>query len=137
MRVKSGLMIVVGALIMASPTMVLGGVIGYSVQSNGNDHLYSIDLKTGAATDLGALNFGDAEGLAFAGSNLYAIGGTEEEFWNITTPPGTKIGSTGSRNGLDAGLDSDPISGKMYNINGHWGGRTFMKSTWPRGPRPL
>lgn len=89
----------------------------YSVQSNGDDHLYSIDAATGVATDLGLVDFGDAEGLAFVGSTLYAIGGTVDEFWNITTPPGALVGATGDREGIDAGLDYDPTSGTMYNRN--------------------
>lgn len=90
----------------------------YSVQSNGDDHLYSIDAATGVATDLGRLAFDDAEGLAFAGSTLYAIGGSTHELWNITTPPGVLVGATGTRNGIDAGLDFDERSGTMYNFNG-------------------
>jgi len=93
----------------------------YSVQSNGDDHLYSIDAATGVATDLGRLAFGDAEGLAFAGSTLYAVGGSTQELWNITTPPGVLVGATGTRNGIDAGLDFDNRSGTMYNLNGDQG----------------
>lgn len=90
----------------------------YSVQSNGNDRLYRIDAATGVATDLGQLPFEDAEGLAFVGNALYAIGGTLEEFWTISTPPGTMTGETGPRDGGDAGLDVDPVSGRLYNLNG-------------------
>jgi hypothetical protein len=106
-------------LLIASPCVLWASPIGYSVQSNGNDHLYAIDLATGVASDLGLIGFGDAEGLSFdSAANLYAIGGNEGQFWNITTPPGFLIGSTGPRAGIDAGLDSDPTTGKMYNIQG-------------------
>lgn len=98
----------------ASPTL-------YSVQSNGNDHLYRIDAATGVATDLGLLTFADAEGLAFIGNTLYAIGGTIGELWNITTPPGSLVGLTGPRNGLDAGLDYNSADGRLYNYNGNNG----------------
>jgi hypothetical protein len=98
------------ASVSAAPTL-------YSVSSNGNDHLYRIDAMTGVATDLGLIAFGDAEGLAFANSSLYAIGGSVPEFWNITTPPGILVGSTGPRNGIDAGLDFNVASGVMYNMN--------------------
>jgi len=91
--------------------------IGFSVRSNVDDHLYSIDLVTGLTTDLGLVGFGDAEGLAFVGSTLYAIGGTVDEFWNITLPPGSLVGNTGARRGIDAGLDFNLSDGKMYNIN--------------------
>lgn len=90
--------------------------IGYSVRSDVDDHLYSIDLNTGVATDLGLVGCNDVQGLAFVGSTLYGMGGTVDEFWDITTPPGSKIGDTGSRSGIDAGLDYNPITGKMYNI---------------------
>ena len=59
----------------------------YSVQSNGDDHLYSIDAATGVATDLGRLAFDDAEGLAFAGSTLYAVGGTAPVSYTHLTLP--------------------------------------------------
>lgn len=90
--------------------------IGYSVRSDVDDHLYSIDLTTGVATDLGLVGLTDAQGLEFVGSTLYGIGGTVEEFWDLTTPPGSKIGDTGPRSGIDAGLGYDPTTSKMYNI---------------------
>lgn len=108
----------VGALgLLASVSF---GQIGYTVMSNGNDHLYQIDFSTGVATDLGLLNFGDAEGVAFGpGGQLYGIGGSVSEFWNITSAPGSLIGATGPRNGTDAGMDF--YNGVMYNIQGSGG----------------
>lgn len=100
---------------------VHAAVYGYSVQSNGNDHLYRIDLTTGLADDLGAVGLSDAEGLAFVGSQLYSIGGTVPELWNLTTPPGVLVGATGARNGVDAGLSYDPSSGTLYNLNSSGG----------------
>jgi hypothetical protein len=96
-------------------------VIGYSVASNFDDHLYAINLNTGAAVDLGLVGLDDAEGLAFAGSTLYAIGGTVPEFWDITTPPGFLVGGTGPRDGIDAGLSFNTANGTMYNIQGGGG----------------
>lgn len=90
--------------------------IGYSVRADVDDHLYSIDLNTGVATDLGLVGCNDIQGLAFVGSTLYGIGGTVHEFWDITTTPGSMIGATGTRSGMDAGLGYDPTTGKMYNI---------------------
>jgi len=117
--------LIVALGLTALPAVVCAGPLGYAVQSNGDDHLYQIDLATGAVIDLGRISFGDAEGLAFAGGSLYAIGGTVSEFWDITTPPGFKVGDTGSRDRLDAGLDYDPVSGKMYNIQGDSSGSTL------------
>lgn len=98
-------------------SVAYAGPIGYTVQSNGNGHLYSIDLATGVATDLGLVGLFDAEGLTWVGGTLYGIGGTVPEFWNLTTPPGFLIGSTGPRDGLDAGLGDAP-DGTVYNIQG-------------------
>src|SRR5690606_1364123 len=98
--------------------------VGYSVSSNGNDHLYAIDLPTGVATDLGVINFGDAEGLSHDGSgNLFALGGSEQNLWNITTPPGTLIGATGGMTGSDSGLDW--FNGTMYAMSGAGGASTL------------
>ncbi|MEZ6234264.1 MAG: GC-type dockerin domain-anchored protein [Phycisphaerales bacterium] len=88
-----------------------GGPIGpgaYSVQSNGDDHLYRINLMTGVATDLGLIGLNDAEGVSDGpGDRLFAIGGTVEEFWNITSTPGSLVGATGPLGGIDSGLDWD------------------------------
>ncbi|MAG55901.1 MAG: hypothetical protein CMJ83_06390 [Planctomycetes bacterium] len=92
--------------------------IAYSVQSNGNDNLYQIDLTTGMATSLGLVGLNDAEGMASIGSTIYAIGGTIDELWDITSPPGTMIGPTGPRNGVDAGLAYDNGNGILYNLQG-------------------
>ncbi len=100
---------------------VSAGPIGYSVSSNGNDHLYRIDLATGVATDLGLVNFDDAEGLEWANGVLYGIGGTSNQLWNLTSPPGSLIGATGTRNGIDAGLGFNPATGIMYNMGGNSG----------------
>lgn len=114
----------------------IAGPIGYSVRSNQDDHLLQIDLATGVATDLGAINFGDAEGLAFGpGGQLYAIGGSVNELWNITTTPGSLIGSTGTRNGTDAGLAY--YNGTMYNINGSGSGSSLYTVNLATGATTL
>ncbi len=123
------------ALIGVAP--VLAGPTGYSVRSNADQHLYSIDLATGVSTDLGLINFADAEGLAFVGNQLYAIGGTVDEFWNITTPPGVLVGATGPRIGIDAGLDFDQTQGKMYNLNGDFTGSALYEINIANGVATL
>ncbi|MBE0660418.1 MAG: PEP-CTERM sorting domain-containing protein [Bryobacteraceae bacterium] len=99
-------------------TTLSAAPIGYSVNSNDSDRLYRIDLTTGVATDLGALTFGDAEGLEIVNGTIYGIGGSTNEFWNLSTPPGSLIGATGTRNGTDAGLGYSPATGTLYNLNG-------------------
>ena len=108
---------VVCAAVMAFPAFAQD--VAYSVDSNVSDSLFEINLASGAATNLGGIGFGDAEGLAWVEDTLYAIGGTEAELWDITSPPGTLVGNTGARNGLDAGLDVDPTTGRLYNFQGN------------------
>ncbi|MEX0678396.1 MAG: PEP-CTERM sorting domain-containing protein [Pirellulales bacterium] len=124
-------------LVIVGVAPVLAGPTGYSVRSNADQHLYSIDLGTGVATDLGLLNFSDAEGLAFAGSRLYAIGGFVAEFWNITSPPGVLVGATGARNGIDAGLDFDETQNKMYNLNSDAGSSSLYEINIANGAANL
>lgn len=110
LRVRVGIALTTVCVLTAG----VSGQIGYSIQSNGNDHLYEIDLTTGIATDMGQINFGDSEGMTFGpGGFLYGIGGSVDEFWNIST--NTMIGATGARKGIDAGLDWDGST--MYNLN--------------------
>ncbi len=95
------------------------GPVGYSVRSNVDNRMLQIDLATGIAVDLGIISFSDAEGISFGpDDNLYAIGGTTNELWNITSAPGVLVGPTGTRVGIDAGLGMDPITGRMFNLNG-------------------
>jgi len=123
----------VGGLILVLLAMIgnaIAGPIGFSVRSEGDDHLYRIDLLTGVATDLGLVGVGDAEGLAFVGSKLYAIGtGTtfNHQLWNITDPPGFLVGRTGIRGGVDAGLDYDARTGTLYAYEGNTAGGALYR----------
>ncbi len=112
---------VVGALgLLVVPAAV--AQTGFTVTSDGNQHLYRVDLQTGVATDLGLLNFADSEGLSFVGTTLYAVGGSTTELWNITTPPGSPVGSTGPRMGADSGLAYSTVAATLYNLNGDFFG---------------
>jgi len=112
------------------------GPYAYTIQSNGNDHLYRIDLASGEATDLGLMNFGDAEGMSFGpDGDLFAIGGTTAEFWNVSRAPGVLVGATGPRNGGDAGLDS--YNGVMYNLNGGIGASSLYRINTSTGAATL
>jgi hypothetical protein len=105
-EMRTKLTIAVLAIVAASNAFAGASVIGYSVMSNGDDHLYEINFTTGMATDLGLVNFEDAEGMAMSvGGTIYAGGGTVQELWDITTPPGSLIGSMGTLSGVDAGMD--------------------------------
>ncbi|HEX2643722.1 MAG TPA: IPTL-CTERM sorting domain-containing protein [Thermoanaerobaculia bacterium] len=48
------------------PGLSLSAQTAYSVQSDGDDKLYSIDLHTGVAKAIGATGFGDIESLTFS-----------------------------------------------------------------------
>jgi len=110
---KNKTLIVAGLTVAASAAYAGLPIIGYSIQSNGNDHLYEINFSSGIATDLGLVNMDDGEGVAMdAASTLYAVGGTRNELWDVTTPPGSLIGATGTMSGIDAGMDW--YNGSLY-----------------------
>ena len=95
-----------GLALAASAAYAGSSVIGYSVMSNGDDHLYEVNFTTGIATDLGLVGFEDAEAMAMAtNGDLYAAGGSVQDLWNVTTPPGFLIGSMGTLSGIDSGMD--------------------------------
>ncbi|MBX3378261.1 MAG: S8 family serine peptidase [Phycisphaeraceae bacterium] len=123
-------------------TMKRSPVYGYSVQSNGNDRLYRIDMETGEAVDLGLVGNGDMEGLSFGpDGNLYGITGsataTTGQLWNISIPPGSQVGGSFARNGIDAGMDyfdgalfqlqgNNSTSSILYRINPNTGAPTLV-----------
>jgi len=73
-----------------------GAVIGYSVQSDGDDQLYRIDLTTGVATAIGPVGFNDTEGLTFHPFSgvLYGIDDDTDQLITIDveTGAGTAVG---------------------------------------------
>jgi hypothetical protein len=100
--------------LVAACEAVSAGPVGYSVSSDGDGHLYRIDLQTGVATDLGAAF--RAEGLAFSGGQLLGIDGGAQGFVSLATLPGGVVGLTGARFGDDAGLAVNPLTGRAYNV---------------------
>lgn len=73
--------------------------IGYAIQSDGDDQLYSIDLGTGVATAIGAVGFDDVESLAFQPGTgvLFGVDDISDQLITIdlTTGAGTAVGSLG------------------------------------------
>lgn len=113
-------LIAAGLTLAATGAFAGGSIIGYSIQSNGNQHLYEINFSSGMATDLGLVSFADGEGMAMnAAGTMYAIGGTVNELWDVTTPPGSLIGATGTMTGIDAGMDS--FGGTLYAASANFG----------------
>ncbi len=73
--------------------------IGYAIQSDGDDQLYSIDLATGVATAIGAVGFTDVEGLTFQPGTgvLFGVDDISDQLITIdlATGAGTAVGSLG------------------------------------------
>ncbi|MDQ2985236.1 MAG: PEP-CTERM sorting domain-containing protein [Armatimonadota bacterium] len=113
-------LIAAGLTLAATSAFAGANIIGYSIQSNGNQHLYEINFSTGMATDLGLVSFADGEGVAMDGAGtIFAVGGTINELWDVTTPPGSLIGATGTMSGIDAGMDS--FGGTLYAASANFG----------------
>jgi hypothetical protein len=120
------------ALLLCLPVFAWANPFGYTVTNIINQseqvesRLMRIDLSTGAYTDLGVVDFHDADGLAFANHQLYAVGEPEPEpgsarlgeLWNLTTPPGSMIGGTGWH-ATSAGMDYDRTTGSMYYLSSY------------------
>jgi hypothetical protein len=75
------------------------GSMGYSVQSDGNQKLYRIDLATGVATPLGATGFDGIEGLTFdpGCKTLFGVDDVKDRLVTCDTNTGAckSIGSLG------------------------------------------
>lgn len=85
----------------------------------GDNNLYEVNLSNGATSALGLMDALNLEGMALLpDGRILGIDANIDDVWNITPPPGSLIGTTGPRFGVDAGLAYDPISGKLYNLSG-------------------
>lgn len=82
-----------------APALRIGTpLIAYSVRADVDEHLYTIDLTTGATVDIGPVGTGDVEALTFSCDGvLYGIddGTSELVRINTTTGAGTVIGPLG------------------------------------------
>jgi hypothetical protein len=99
-------------MILASVPAAAG--TGYSVQSDGNQKLYRIDLATGVATPVGATGFDGIEGLAFdpGCKTLYGVDDVKDRLVTCDTETGgcKTVGSLGvdiTDTGLAFGNDGD------------------------------
>lgn len=115
-------------------------VIGYSVQSDGDDQLYSIDMTTGAATVIGPVGFNDVEGLSFHPYTgvLYGVDDDTAQLITIdlNTGAGTAVGPL-TIVMTDVGITFDPsghlwmstdLPGNFYSINPNTGKATLIGS---------
>lgn len=114
------------------PRIASAGPTGYAVRSDVDDHLYSIDLSTGVATDIGPVGYADLEGLSFQPGTgvLFGVdnaGGEVLVTINTATGAGTTVGSLSAlENLVDLGLGftndgslwmATDIPGDLYSIN--------------------
>lgn len=91
--------------------------IGYSIQSDGDNQLYEIDLGTGVATAIGSAGLSNIEGMSFNPVNglLYGIDDATGELVtiNIATGATTVVATTGVPTNEDPGLAFD-AGGNLY-----------------------
>jgi hypothetical protein len=111
-------------VLAAAPSLAAVGT-GYSVQSDGSQKLYKIDLATGVATPLGASGFDGIEGLAFdpGCTKLYGVDDVKDRLVTCDRQTGgcTTVGSLGvdiTDTGLSFAAD----------------GRLFMSTDAPKNP---
>lgn len=111
-------------ILTAAPSLAAVGT-GYSVQSDGSQKLYRIDLATGVATPLGVTGFEGIEGLAFdpGCEKLYGVDDVKDRLVTCDVKTGgcTAVGSLGldvTDTGLSFAKD----------------GRLFMSTDAPKNP---
>lgn len=111
---KRSLVLFLLALATAAPSFAVG--TGYSVQSDGNQKLYRIDLATGVATPLGVTGFDGIEGLGFdpGCKTLYGVDDVKDRLvkCDIQTGGCATVGSLGV-DVTDTGL-SFAHNGRLY-----------------------
>ena len=101
----------------------VGGTICYSV-ADGNDRLVKIDINTGAEADIGPVNVGEIEAIAYwpITGTLYAADANRLGVLNTSTGAYSNIGSFGSGSGSAGtkgfndidGLAFHPFTGELY-----------------------
>lgn len=115
----------------------------YIIDSDGTNHLWSLNLATGVATDIGLLNFSQIEGLATSpGGVIYGVDDSTETLVtiNTTTAVATAVGSGNGNLGVsvsDLGLTFDSAGnlwlsseggGSFYSVNPATGVATLITS---------
>ena len=121
---KRKLALLLLALAAAVPCFAAVGT-GYSVQSDGSQKLYRIDLATGVATPLGATGFDGIEGLAFdpGCKKLYGVDDVKDRL--VTCDPKTGGCATVGSLGLDI-----TDTGLAFGNDG----RLYMSTDAPKNP---
>jgi hypothetical protein len=133
---------VVAALVLALGALPAWaqGVIGYSIDSDASDRLWSIDLNTGVATPIGFTGFADVESLSFSAAGvLYGVdeGTRQLVTCSLSTGHCTGVGSLGLGFFEDTGLSFDSSGGlwmstdepspfNLYRLNPTTGAGTLV-----------
>ena len=110
-----GLLGLVGTSVILAAGPAAAEPIGYSVRSDFDGQLYSIDLATGDATAIGATGFDDIECLSFsADGTLYGVDDDTDQLLTIDTGTGagTVVGALGV-DFTDCGLTFD-AAGNLF-----------------------
>ncbi len=85
----------------------------------GDDSIYLLKLDNGLMWRLGIPGAQNIEGMAMMpDGRILAIDAFIDDFWDVTRLPGTLVGPTGPRFGVDAGLAYNPVNGTLYNLSG-------------------
>jgi hypothetical protein len=132
----------VAALVIALAAPDAGAQTAYFIDSDGTNHLWSLDLTTGVATDIGAVNYAQIEGLATAPNGV--IYGVDDDSYtlvtiNTVTAVATAVGAGDGNLGLsgvgDFGLTFDGAGnlwlsaeapGAFYSVNPSTGAATLV-----------
>lgn len=113
--------------------------IGFSVQNDGNDNLYRIDLGAGTTSLVGPVGFADVQGLSFQPSTgiLFGVDDTTENLITIDTATGagSVVGALGVPTVGEAGLAfnnagdlflADEDQEELFSVDPTSGAATFI-----------
>ncbi len=112
----------IGLILFTTTAAIADDKFALTFQSSifgGDDSIYMIHLEDGAMWRLGIAGADNIEGTAMLpDGRILALDGFIDDFWDITQIPGTNLGTTGPRFGVDGGLAYHPTINRLYNLNG-------------------
>lgn len=132
-------------ILVLAASMAANAQTAYIIDSDGTNHLWSLNLATGVATDIGGpLNYSQIEGLATsAGGTIYGVDDETDTLVtiNTSTAVATAVGSGDGNLGVDVngvGLAFDAAgdlwmtsenTNALYSVNPATGGATLIDDT--------
>lgn len=100
------LAVVLGVLTLCVPSLV--AQTAYVIDSDGTNHLWSVELSTGEAADLGAVNYSQIEGLATSPAGvLYGVDDVTDTL--VTINPGTATATAVGSGDGNLGADVEDV----------------------------